>query len=244
MKANLTRSSGASFLRIRTFAVLSAAVLLLVPCLASPAAQAQKSVSLPEEIEWTWEVRPPHPDSSLPNVLLLGDSITRNYFPEVTKDLAGTANVYLMASSTCVGDPRLPSQIAEFDQMEHVSFQVVHFNNGMHGWGYSDAEYARYFEELPAAIRAASLHAKLIWASTTPVRKDQPGGATNARIEARNAIAARAIGPSIPIDDQYALMTGHGDLHSDDVHFSAEGSALQAAQVVDSILKLLVISPK
>jgi hypothetical protein len=64
---------------------------------------AEKLVSIPEEIEWTWEVRPPHPDPQLPNVLLLGDSISRNYFPEVRKDLAGVANVYLMATSTCVG---------------------------------------------------------------------------------------------------------------------------------------------
>src|SRR5580700_10269804 len=63
---------------------------------------AQAPLSIPEEIEWTWEVRPPHPDPKLPNVLLLGDSISRNYFPEVTKELAGTANVNLMASSTSV----------------------------------------------------------------------------------------------------------------------------------------------
>jgi len=47
-------------------------------------------------------------------VLLLGDSITRSYFSQVTKDLVGIANVYLLASSTSVGDPRLPRQIAEF----------------------------------------------------------------------------------------------------------------------------------
>src|SRR5580692_8006740 len=91
---------------------------------------AQDQTSIPEEIEWTWEVRPQLADPTLPNVLLLGDSITRNYFPQVTRDLAGVANVYLMAASTCVGDPRLPSQIAEFAAMEHVQFRVVHFNNG------------------------------------------------------------------------------------------------------------------
>jgi hypothetical protein len=210
------------------------------------AAQDRRMVT--EKIEWTYSDQPANPNPALPSVLLIGDSITRAYYPAVAKGLDGKANCYYFATSASIGDERLPVQIAQYFAqyfaMIHIPFDVVHFNNGMHGWGYSDAEYARYFEELPAAIRAASPHAKLIWASTTPVRKDQPGGATNARIEARNAIAARAIGPSIPIEDQYALMAGHGDLHSDDVHFSAEGSALQAAQVVDSILKLLVISPK
>src|SRR5260370_12832572 len=76
--------------------------LLLIIASAVPL-RAQSSVPIPEEIEWTWEVRPPHPDPQLPNVLLLGDSISRNYFPQVTKDLAGVANVYLMASPTSVG---------------------------------------------------------------------------------------------------------------------------------------------
>src|ERR1700721_2287786 len=93
-----------------------AVVLFLI--LMSAAFAAQRPVSIPEEIEWTWGGPPPHPDPKLPNVLLLGDSLSRNYFPEVTKDLAGTANVYLMASSTSVGDPRLPREIREFAKME------------------------------------------------------------------------------------------------------------------------------
>jgi len=121
----------------------AAAGLLLI--LTSTAFAAQKRISIPEEIEWTWDVRPPHPDTKLPNVLLLGDSISRNYFPEVTKDLAGAANVYLMASSTSVGDPRLPREIREFAAMEHVPFRVVHFNNGMHGWSYTEAQYKAAF---------------------------------------------------------------------------------------------------
>ena len=75
---------------------------------------AQDRVSRPEQIEWTWEVRPERVDSKLPNVLLVGDSITRNYYPEVQRKLVGVANVYLFAASTSVGDPRLPHQLAEF----------------------------------------------------------------------------------------------------------------------------------
>jgi hypothetical protein len=72
---------------------------------------AQQQTSIPEEVEWTWEVRPQLADPKLPNVLLLGDSITRNYFAQVAKDLSGIANTYLLASSTSVGDPRLPRQM-------------------------------------------------------------------------------------------------------------------------------------
>src|SRR6266576_4046803 len=115
---------------------------------------AQSQTSILEEIEWTWEVRPQAADAKLPNVLLLGDSITRNYFPQVTKDLRGVANVYLLASSTSVGDPRLPRQIAEFSALQGVSFTVVHFNNGLHGWGYSEAQFKSSFPIFLQAIRA------------------------------------------------------------------------------------------
>jgi hypothetical protein len=77
-------------------------------------ATAQPNKAIAEKIEWTWEVRPQYVDERLPNVLLLGGSITCNYFPQVAQDPAGIAHVYLMASSTSVGDPRLPQQIGEF----------------------------------------------------------------------------------------------------------------------------------
>ena len=88
-------------------------------------------------------------------MLLLGDSIARNYFPQVVKDLTGVANVYLMALSTSVGDPRLPRQIAEFAAMENLAFRVVHFNNGMHGWDYTEAQYKAAFPAFLSSVRSA-----------------------------------------------------------------------------------------
>lgn len=189
---------------------------------------AEKPVTIPEEIEWTWEVRPPSIDPSLPNVLLLGDSISRNYFPEVRKNLAGVANVFLMASSTSVGDPRLEHQIEEFAETEKVRFRVVHFNNGMHGWAYTEVQYKAQF---PSFLRAVqSLTEKggaLIWASTTPVRSDATNGATNTRVQERNRIALGFVRPGITIDDQFSLMQQHPDLYEDSVHFNPAGAAIQ-----------------
>src|SRR6267378_4224976 len=157
---------------MRALVVLSLSFLI-----ESSSVRAQKPASIPEEIEWTWEVRPQLADPKLPNVLLLGDSITRNYFPDVTKNLSGIANVYLMASSTSVGDPRLPRQIAEFAAMEGVSFAVVHFNNGLHGWGYTETQFKSDFPIFLQAIRALPGHGKLIWASITPVKPEASNGA-------------------------------------------------------------------
>lgn len=225
--------------------VIRRSIALLALAAGAVALFAQMPLSIPEEIEWTWEVRPPHPDPQLPNVLLLGDSITRNYFSEVTKDLAGVANVYLMASSTSVGDPRLPHQIAEFAAMEKVRFHVVHFNNGMHGWAYSEAQYRAAFPRLLHAVHSLiNKDGTLIWASSTPVREDKTGSATNARVDERNATAfklAKAAG--IELDDQHALMAQHRDLYQDSVHFNPEGAKIQGDQAASMIRSALHAAP-
>jgi lysophospholipase L1-like esterase len=209
--------------------------------MAATALAAGQRRSETEKIEWTYTDRPETPAAGLPNVLLVGDSITRAYYPAVAKALEGKANVYYFATSCSVGDWRLKPQIAEYYKMIDVRFDVVHFNNGMHGWRYTDDEYRRYFPELIAAVKAGAPKAKLVWATVTPVRKDKDGGATNARIDARNGIAGEFVAKAaIPTDDQHALMMTHQDLHSDDVHYSAAGSELQGKQVAESVEKLLV----
>src|SRR5260370_24698336 len=219
----------------------SLAILCLSLATQSVVVCTQSQTSIPEEIECTWEVRPQAADAKLPNVLLLGDSITRNYFPQVTKDLVGIANVYLLASSTSVGDPRLPRQIAEFAALEGVTFAVVHFNNGLHGWGYTEAQFKSGFPIFLQAIRALPGHGKLIWATITPVKPEAPNGATNPRIDARNAIAQALIeSEKILVDDQHALLTQHATLYEDAFHFNKAGSAImggQAAAIIKNALE-------
>ncbi len=205
--------------------------LLLVLGSLALCAVAQGRLPITEKIEWTWSDRPEKPVAGLPNVLLVGDSITRGYYPAVASDLEGVANVYLFASSTCSGDPRLPGQLSDYFKMMGVHFAAIHFNNGMHGWGYSEKQYAAGLPEMIAALRTGAPDAKLIWANTTPVLHDAASGATNARIEERNRLAVELMKrDDIPIDDQHALMLKHQDLHDGDVHFTKEGYAVQAEQ--------------
>jgi len=212
---------------------------LLLPLVVA-AQQPEHHGSRPEEVEWTWEVRPPHPDTRLPNILLLGDSISRNYYPEVQRQLNGVANVYLFASSISVGDPRLPRAIAEFGRMEGVSFRLVHVNNGMHGWTYSEVEYRRALPMLFKAVHDLAPHAQLVWASTTPVRTENIPGPTNARVVARNQIAQAFMkARHILLDDQYVLMLKHRDLYEDDVHFNTAGANLQGQQSAQQMRILL-----
>jgi lysophospholipase L1-like esterase len=212
-----------------------------VVCATPLCAAAQAAVPVTEKIEWTWSDRPEAAIPGLPNVLLVGDSITRAYYPAVTASLKGLANVYLFATSACSGDPRLPEQIRGYSRMMGLPFAVVHFNNGMHGWGYTEQQYAAGLPAMLAAVRAGAPNARLIWATTTPIRKETlPSGASNARIDARNKLAAELMAREhILTDDQHQLMLQHTDLHSDDVHYTAAGSTLQAEQVASQIRPLV-----
>ena len=49
-------------------------LVVALGCMALLPVVSEKTATVPEEIEWIWEVRPPYPDPALPNVLLLGDS--------------------------------------------------------------------------------------------------------------------------------------------------------------------------
>jgi hypothetical protein len=188
-----------------------------------------------EKIEWTWTDHSDTLDPKLPDILLVGDSITRAYFPQVAKRLAGKANVYLFATSCSSGDPRLPQQLHLYFETA-PSFRVIHFNNGMHGWDYTEPAFAAGLPGMIRQLKKESPGSRLIWATITPVRKDNSEGATNARIDARNAAALTLMHhDNIAIDDQHALMQAHTDLHLDDVHFNDKGSELQGDQATASI---------
>ena len=80
-------------------------------------------------------------ETNLPRVLLIGDSITRDYYPEVEKHLAGKAYVARLATSRFLTDPVLAKEIALV--LEGTKFDIIHFNNGMHGWQHSEQEYRK-----------------------------------------------------------------------------------------------------
>jgi hypothetical protein len=218
-------------------------LLLAVFIVLTPAHSQTRSIV--EKIEWTWADRPEHPDPNLPNVLLIGDSITRAYYPETSHLLAGRANCYLFATSASSGDSRLLKQIADLAEIMPAKFAVIHFNNGMHGWGYTEQQYGRGLPAFVVAVRRLAPSASLIWASTTPVRKPTSAGATNERVHQRNELALAVMKRAhITLDDQESLMLQHQDLHQDDVHFTPAGSAIQAQQVAQTILQALSQSQK
>jgi hypothetical protein len=211
---------------------LGACIFLALPS-SAPAAPTFR-----EGIEWV-DIWIAHAnENKLPRVLLIGDSITRAYSEAVDKKLEGKAYVARLATSHFLNDPMLLAQITTM--LDNVKFDVIQFNNGMHGWQYTEEDYRKYFPAFLATIRKHAPTAKLIWATTTP-RKGSSPAAPDARVAARNAIALEFVTPlHIPVDDLYRLVDGHPEYHDEDVvHFNRIGQEVQATQVAAEIEKLL-----
>lgn len=102
--------------------------------------------------------------------------------------------------------------------MSYYQFDVVHFNNGLHGFGYTEEEYAKAFPAFVTKIREKAPHAKLIWATITTVRTQadmQILDPKTDRIKVRNKIALNYIAEQkdIRVDYLYELTINHPEFY-------------------------------
>jgi len=171
--------------------------LAAVCAIESAAAESDTAPPSRESIEWC-DIWISHAsETKLPRVLLIGDSIARDYYLEVERRLAGKAFVARLATSRFIADPVLLKEIELV--LDQAKFDVIHFNNGMHGWQHSEAEYRQAFPKLVETIRSHAPQASLIWAATTPLRHakgvtgDTKAEYSDERIAARNAIASEIV---------------------------------------------------
>lgn len=219
---------------MKNFCVL---LSLLALCQSSPADE-----PIRERIEWIdiWVTDADKDD--LPRVLLVGDSITRGYFGGVEKHLAGKAYCARLTTSKCVSDSTFTDDLLLL--LKQYKFSAIHFNNGLHGWGYSEEQYRDGLLKTVAAVKNHSGGAKLIWATTTPVReKDdlQKFAERTERVKVRNKLAAEIMkNNGVSTDDLFELVSDHPAWQSTDgVHFNAKGNEALAKQVAESVSKEL-----
>jgi lysophospholipase L1-like esterase len=197
-----------------------------------------------ESIEWLDVWIPNTNDRGLPRVLLIGDSITRGYGKQVETELKNKAYVARLATSKSLGDPALLDQVALI--LREHNFDIIHFNNGMHGDGYSEPVYAAALPELLEVLRKDAPRARIIFATTTDVRErnnlDKAHSKTERMVRRNELVAAFAQHENIALDDLFQVVRDHPELHAPDgVHFTERGYNALAAQVVREVLKALTM---
>ncbi len=193
------------------------------------------------------------PTAGLPNVLIIGDSISIGYFEPTKQLLEGKAEVYHNegnAQHTAHGLAKLDEWLGD------TKWDVIHFNHGLHDLKYIDdtgrmvapaegrqqihvEDYARNLQELVKRLRKTE--ATLIFATTTPVPEGSMGR-IKGDAERYNQVAVRIMKKhGVCINDLYAYALARLDSiqRPRNVHFTPAGSRLLAEQVTQTILAAL-----
>jgi acyl-CoA thioesterase-1 len=203
---------------------------------------------------------PPQDDPKLPRVLLLGDSISFGYTPEVRRLLTGQANVHRIAGTvagTVRGSLVLDTRTALLqldDWIGKARWDVIHFNWGLHDVkitpsGEHQVPIIEYEKNLNVLVRRLEkTGARLIWASTTPIPRGRLSPHRVAGDEEVYNLTARKImvREKIPINDLHSLgclLQKSRLQESEKVHFTEDGSARLGEQVTTAVRPLLKKQP-
>lgn len=193
-------------------------------------------------------------------VLLLGDSISIGYTLHVREALGADALVVRPTNAkggaeNCAGTTKGVEHVDRWLVLEGGDWDVIHFNFGLHdlkrvepdtGKNSNDPEHPhqappeRYREQLrEITAKLAASHARLVFATTTPVPL---GGVKPHRdpedVARFNAIALEVMGEfEVEVDDLYAFALPRMDalMRPVNVHFTPEGSAALGDEVARSI---------
>lgn len=190
---------------------------------------------------------------ALPQVLIIGDSISMGYTPHVASIMEGEAMVLRhKGNAGHTGNGLL--HIEEW--LGTNRWDVIHFNFGLHDLCYRRQDPAKknpkdkvggsvtntpeqYGQNLELLVqRLEQTGAKLVWASTTIVPEKEPGRFVGDDLK-YNAVAEKVMkAHGIAINDLHTLSAGFPS--SDfagpgDVHYTDAGYRKLAAQVASSI---------
>ena len=184
--------------------------------------------------------------TSLPKVLLLGDSIRMSYQALVAEKLEGKAEVVGPADNCQYSLFTLSSRwIGELGQPD-----IVHWNNGLHDCGHNPRRSPvqipvdMYRENLAFILkRLRELTPNVLWATLTPVHPDRPFQDSewswrNEEIDRYN-VAARELmeAREVPVTELHKLVWVNLEelLSEDQLHLSQAGQRACASAVAQAI---------
>jgi lysophospholipase L1-like esterase len=200
-----------------------------------------------------WEGHPAfaaiHADPALPNVLIIGDSISIGYTAPVRTNLVGKANVYRVPENA--GSSKFVREnVAAW--LRPRRWSVIVFNFGLHDLRLNHEEttnavplphYEKNLSEIISQLKTTG--ARLIWCSTTPVPSGLKGWDAS-QIEVYNRAANALIRANgIEFVDLHALAVPKlAEIQEpNDVHFNDLGYSLFAAGVSQKILEVIARRP-
>jgi acyl-CoA thioesterase-1 len=205
--------------------------------------------------------RPTHPaqvqveeDSTLPRVLLIGDSISMGYTLPLRQELANVANV-LHPSENCRSSRHIVARIDKY--LGAKPWDVILLNCGIHDVTRFDSagatanardggnvqvsleEYRANLEKIIARLKQGRV--VVIWCTTTPISKSAQFRLAGDIDHYNNAAKAVMQRHGIQVIDLYqkAQKRGASKWTADGVHFTADGYRELAKDIAPVIAKTL-----
>ncbi|MHC4123795.1 MAG: alpha/beta hydrolase fold domain-containing protein [Planctomycetota bacterium] len=194
-------------------------ILFILPALDKLHATTPAAKPLKAQLTVNWAVED---NPNLPNVLLIGDKVSTDYTLAVRQELTGKANVHrpLTSSAWPANCGHTTKGLSYLDLwLGEKKWDVIHFN-----WGLEDLKYVNQSgkavpiekgdQQVPLEKYETNLNtlvkllggtgAKLIWATTTPIARNDPTRIAGDEIR-YNAIAAEIMQKhDIIINDLYS----------------------------------------
>jgi len=194
-----------------------------------------------ENKEWTnlwWDEAE---DQDLPRAFLVGDSITCGYFPDVINILGDTLRITAMGTSKAIDNPYFIPEMEFVFKQYGYKYNIIHFNNGLHGWHLNTDEYEMNYEKTINYILNNFTGTKVILATCTPMsipgNLEEIDKEKDVLIRERNEVIKKiGLKYNLIVEDLYLPMFDHPLYHCDDgVHFIEEGKIAQAKIVSKSL---------
>ena len=192
-----------------------------------------------ESIEWSnfWVEHPGETDR--PRVLLVGDSITLGSKHLVKELMGDEMYVDTLTTSHALDNP---DYLRELDDMlARNRYEVIHFNNGLHGFHLSAEAYEALYDVVVAHLLEKCPETKLVLGLSTPIsdgehteRLGEKNDVVVARNEAVRRIAERY---GLPVNDSYALVLGIPEIRATDSYHYLEPGYRRIAEQMAAFLK-------
>ena len=194
-----------------------------------------------ETYEWDniwWD----HPEREEKRVLLIGDSISCGYRRMVNDKLQETVFADGFGTSKGIDNPKFLDGL-RYMKSQQNRCDLIHINNGLHGWHLSEEEYKNEYRKVLKGIAELYSGVPVVIALTTPLWN--PDGKKEAErneiVQKRNEIAVQLAEEfGFAVNDLYTPLENRPDLVSGDgVHLTQEGYDLLADRIADVIRKTL-----